>query len=76
MAYSFDTTLGVALAIGIHMGSVRVCRQWAVALPSKPNSLWKLIADCGNYGKRLYARQLSLLNLCPAENSCCAWLIG
>ena len=52
VAYSFDTTLGVALAIGIHMGAVRVCRRWAVASPNKPTTLWKLIADCGNYGER------------------------
>ena len=76
VAYSFDTTLGVALAIGIHIGAVRICIHWADASPNKPTNLWKLIADCGNYGERHQARRL-LHTLCALQShdniSCCAW---
>lgn len=51
IAYSFDTTLGVALAIAIHTGVIRICTRWAAVAPHDPTNLWKLIAESGNYGE-------------------------
>ena len=51
VAYAVDTTLGVALAIAIHKGFLRICTALAAAAPHNPTKLWQLIVDCGNYGQ-------------------------
>lgn len=45
MAFTFDTTLGVALAIALHNIALRVARKFANA-----NSIAAEIAECGTYG--------------------------
>lgn len=50
VAYVFDTTLGMALAVAIHKGFLRICTALAAAAPHNPTKLWQLIVDCGNYG--------------------------
>ena len=52
MAYSFDTTLGIATAIGLHKLAVRLCQQRlaAAGLPDGREVWYRAIAECGNYG--------------------------
>jgi len=55
VAYSFDTTLGVSLAIGLHAAAVRWARarQAAAAAAADPPAKhsWAVtIAACGDYG--------------------------
>lgn len=50
IAYSFDTTLGVAAAIGIHTLVVRLCTTRAELFPHIENHWCRCIAECGNYG--------------------------
>ena len=53
VAYTFDTTLGVALAIGIHTGAVRIAKHQGVGHQADPKNYWKLIAESGNYGMHM-----------------------
>ena len=51
IAFAIDTSLGVALAVGLHKLACRLCRQRAAALPASPWAAWYLeVADCGSYG--------------------------
>jgi hypothetical protein len=51
IAFAIDTTLGVALAVGLHTLACRLCRQRAAALPASPWAPWyRKVADCGSYG--------------------------
>lgn len=46
VAFSFDTTLGVALAIGLHSLAVKAARQRA-----DRSGFAACVADCGSYGE-------------------------
>ena len=51
IAFAIDTSLGVALAVGLHKLACRLCSQRAAALPASPWAAWYLqVADCGSYG--------------------------
>lgn len=50
IAYSFDTTLGVAAAVGIHTLVVRLCSSRAALFPYIENYWCRCIAECGKYG--------------------------
>ncbi len=51
VAFAIDTTLGVALAVGLHTLACQLCQQRAAALPASPRASWyRKVADCGSYG--------------------------
>ncbi|CAL8466790.1 g6326 [Coccomyxa elongata] len=50
IAYSFDTTLGVAAAVGIHTLVVRLCSSRASLFAHIENHWCRCIAECGKYG--------------------------
>ncbi|KAK9916448.1 hypothetical protein WJX75_002720 [Coccomyxa subellipsoidea] len=50
VAYSFDTTLGVAVAVGIHTLAVRLCSSRAATFPHIEHHWCRCIAECGEYG--------------------------
>ncbi|KAK9803969.1 hypothetical protein WJX72_009098 [[Myrmecia] bisecta] len=53
VAFSFDTTLGVSVAVGIHKLAVRQAREWTAikGLSTDAREPWySTIAECGNYG--------------------------
>ncbi len=50
IAYSFDTTLGVAAAVGIHTLVVRLCSSRASLFAHIDNHWCRCIAECGKYG--------------------------
>lgn len=53
MAYSFDTTLGIAIAIGLHKLAVHLCQRQlaAVGQPDGSRETWyRAVAECGDYG--------------------------
>ncbi|KAK9805878.1 hypothetical protein WJX73_000180 [Symbiochloris irregularis] len=48
VAFTFDTTLGVAIALGLHTAAVRTARHFTKK--EKPHPVLLSIAECGNYG--------------------------
>lgn len=50
VAYTFDTTLGMALAIGLHRLAVRLCMRRAEAMPDGKETWHRAVAECGEYG--------------------------
>ena len=50
VAYSFDTTLGVAATVGIHTLILRLCSSRAALFPHIENHWCRCIAECGKYG--------------------------
>lgn len=53
VAFSFDTTLGVSIAIAFHKAAVRWAKQ--EASQQQPDSVtWqKTLAECGSYGNAI-----------------------
>ena len=68
MAFTFDTSLGVALAIALHSLALRVARKYADA-----QNIAADIADCGTYGApspiKLLCLVMPLCNVPPSINS-------
>lgn len=51
VAFAVDTSLGVAVAVGLHMLVVRLCQRRAAALPASPWAAWyQHVSECGSYG--------------------------
>lgn len=63
MAFSFDTTLGVSIAIAFHKAAVKWAKQEAAQ--QLPDSItWqKALAECGSYGMSLLHIALRLCQL-------------
>ena len=62
VAYTFDTTLGVALAIGIHTGAVRIAKYQGEGHQANPKNYWKLMAESGNYGVHMMTLNILVLD--------------
>ena len=72
VAFSFDTTLGVSIAIAFHKAAVKWAKQEAAR--QQPDSItWqKALAECGSYGKvmsctlyrRTFSQGYSILLVC------------
>ncbi|KAK9821719.1 hypothetical protein WJX81_003315 [Elliptochloris bilobata] len=83
VAFAVDTSLGMALAVGLHTLVVRLCRRRAEALPASPWAAWYLkVAECGSYGTppqwRRFAVQLAEWTSCviTARLVCGSFVIG
>ena len=53
IAFTFDTMLGVAIALGLHTAAVRAARRWTAQESSSP--VLVSIAECGSYGEAVRA---------------------
>ena len=51
VAFSFDTTLGVSIAIAFHKAAIKWAKQEAARQQPDSNSWQKALAECGSYGK-------------------------
>ena len=49
VAFTFDTTLGVAIALGLHTAAVKAAKRLVSEEPRSPVLI--SIAECGNYGE-------------------------
>jgi hypothetical protein len=49
VAYSFDTTVGVATAIALHWSIVTHCKRHKQG--DRLDAARAILADCGNYGE-------------------------
>ena len=65
VAFSFDTTLGVSIAIIFHKAAVKWAKQVAARQSPDDMSWQKALAECGSYGK------LSATNTLKVVLSCC-----
>ena len=54
VAFTFDTTLGVAIALGLHSAAVTAAKWLSREEPQ--GSPWISIAECGNYGAPVRAK--------------------
>lgn len=63
VAFSFDTTLGVSIAIAFHKAAVKWAKQEAARQQPESITWQKALAECGSYGKvvswTLYCRTFS-----------------
>lgn len=66
VAFSFDTTLGVSIAIAFHKAATKWAKQEAARQQPDSNSWQKALAECGSYGKAVakgvHSVQLGTLN--------------
>lgn len=60
VAFSFDTTLGVSIAIVFHKAAVKWAKQLASRQGSEDISWQKALAECGSYGECIAGWQLRL----------------
>lgn len=67
VAFTFDTTLGVAIALGLHTGAVSAARRLTLDEPRSP--VLVSIAECGSYGA-LGSAPLALTCLAEVHRSC------
>lgn len=78
VAFSFDTTLGVAIALGLHTCAVRSARKMCSREP--PNAVLLSIAECGHYGEppslsRLWPQLVEFTSAVLTARFCCGLLI-
>ena len=60
MAFSFDTTLGVSIAIVFHKAAVKWAKQIATRQGPEDFSWQKALAECGSYGELSVVCNLTL----------------
>jgi len=64
VAFSFDTTLGVSIAIIFHKAAVKWAKQIASRQGPEDISWQKALAECGSYGELLLEFEAALLPSC------------